>query len=250
MVIVVTKEGVPYADYKSRIQPLDLVLFKGGDFVSDLIRDLEADREHGHSRGDFSHSGIIVTTEVVTHPAMKPGRLYIMESTATGLLGCGIKNIDGQAFFGVQITDFDKLVEAYDGGSSRTRMAVATLKSRDAVKGKTLQAFWEQYRGTLYEFNILSMLCAIFPKLRFARKQFQKILGGGNWIFCSQLVCMALKAVNVYDQSINAEDVVPEDFVVIADNDGLPLVFTEPVYILSSKYSDGGGGGSSSCGGI
>lgn len=88
--------GVSYSDYKQYIEPLDIVLFRGGDLVSNSIRFFEKERL---GNGCFSHSGIIVTRDVLFHPNMVPGKLYILESTVTGFLGCGVKNIDGKAQF-------------------------------------------------------------------------------------------------------------------------------------------------------
>lgn len=73
-----------YKNNRNKIKALDLICFKGGDPVSALIRGLEKAYD-GDDR--FSHVGVIVTTEVLSHPKMKPGSLYILESTATGFLG-------------------------------------------------------------------------------------------------------------------------------------------------------------------
>lgn len=152
------KSGVPYESFRDKLRPFDCVFFCGGDFVSSTIRYIERQRL---GAGEFSHVGVIVTSDVLDHPNIVPGRRYILESTATGLLGCGVKNIDGKAAFCVQITDFDALVEAYDR-SSRTRIAVAHVADAAnpinllgvAEAKRRTQDFWERMRGRSYQFNL------------------------------------------------------------------------------------------------
>ena len=228
--------GRPYADYKQHIKPLDIILFRGGDLASSTIRYIEKKRD---GRGDFSHSGIIVTTDVLDHPDMKPGRLYILESTVTGWLGCGVKNIEGKAAFCVQITDFSKLVEAYDS-QKLTGLAVFHLDAPLPVDVKPkLQAFWEGIRGRSYQFDILSLLTCAFPFLRGDRRQIEEIFGGKNWVFCSQLVCMALQAVGVVSSAIDPKDIMPVDFLGGSDHE-MPCVVSnprEPVYLLNKYWA-------------
>lgn len=232
------KYGEPYDLYKTQVRPLDLVLFRGGDLVSGTIRYIQK-RQLGH--GDYSHVGVIVTTEVLdTHPKMLPGKRYILESTATGLLGCGVKNIDGKAFFGVQITDFDELLEAYDT-SRRTSVSIVHLRDRpdySDVKPR-LNAFWETMRGRSYEFNMWSMLSATFSFLRTYRAQMERVFGGGNWVFCSQLACMVYQACQLLPQSIESKDVVPEDLLGYDADKQVPLIFATslPTQLLNRRWA-------------
>jgi hypothetical protein len=233
------KLGVPFQDYKDQIRPLDLILFKGGDAVSDTIRFLE---KHFDGHGDYSHVGVIVTTAVLSHPRMQPGRLYILESTVTGFLGCGVKNIDGESFFGVQLTDFEQLLEGYDK-SDETRVAVAHLSPRYVPTLSTkalLQQFWERMRGRSYQFNMYAMLSAIFPFMRGGRRLAEKLLGGGDWVFCSQLACQVYQSVGVFPPNVDSASVVPEDLLGYDSDKQVPTnVFTssEPTCLLGSKWT-------------
>lgn len=234
-----------YSDYKSQIRPLDLIAFKGGDAVSAFIRYLE---KQTTGSGDYSHVGVVVTTDVLDHPRMIAGRLYLLESTATGFLGCGVKNIENKSFFGVQITDLDKLVSKYDR-SSQTAIAVCHLRSRNFENGvvrERLNDFWRRYAGRSYQFNMLSMLAAVFPWARTWQKQAEKVLGGEDWVFCSELACIAYQEAGLLDKDIVHEYVVPADFtggkdVENGDSDdteriqlGIPSdFFNKPVTLLN-----------------
>lgn len=212
-------------------RPLDLVLFKGGDAVSGAIRMLQ--QHYNPQAGHYSHVGVIVTTDVLKHPRMKPGRRYILESTATGFLGCGVKNIDKKGEFCVQLTDFDKLARAYLK-TQGTEIAVAHLREpkQAADVAANLQAFWEANRGRSYQFNIPVLLSAIFPRLRGYRKQLEKLIGGGDWVFCSQLACQVYQCVGVIPTTVDSKNVVPEDLVGCDTDVGLNHVpsnlFEEP----------------------
>lgn len=239
---ILSKNGEPYSEYKKQIRPFDLVLFKGGDFVSDTIRIIEK-RLQGY--GDFSHCGMIITTAVLDHPRMKPGKLYIIESTVTGFLGCGVKNIDGKSKFCVQITDFDELVEAYDK-NSHTALAISHVLTNpydiDPVHAKAnFTEFYRRMSGMSYQFNIYTLLCAVFPRLRFAKKTVNSLMSSERWVFCSQLVFMAYQALGVYDKEIDSSNVVPVDFlgydVDVGKNRVELKVDRVPTYIISHRWA-------------
>ena len=110
----IVKEGYLYSDLRKHIKPLDLILFKGGDFVSDLIRLIEyVDLGKNWSDG-YTHSGMIVTKELLNDDRLEEGTLYIWESTISGKLGSGVYNIDGKSFLGVQLRKFDDVIGPYD----------------------------------------------------------------------------------------------------------------------------------------
>lgn len=129
--------------------------------------------------------------------------------------------------FGVQITDFDKLVKHYNGEIAVCSLDVPVFEN---VKPR-LQAFWEQWRGVSYEFNMFTMLAAIFPFLRRWRTQVEKVVGGENWVFCSQLACMLYQAIGVFPETIQSKDVVPEDFLGNDSDHQVPLMVLPPLYL-------------------
>ena len=103
-----------YSSIKNIIFPLDIILFRGTDGVSDLIRVVEQDVR---GCGDFSHAGIIVTRELLPNlTKLEAKKLYVMESTMSyplPLVSDGPPNIlTGKGYFGVQIRDLSILLNA------------------------------------------------------------------------------------------------------------------------------------------
>src|SRR4029434_11276944 len=75
--------GVPALSDVS-IQPLDIILFRGTDWVSHAICFLEG-KMFGH--GDFSHAGVVVTREALDLPFLEPDKVYVWESTLSAPAG-------------------------------------------------------------------------------------------------------------------------------------------------------------------
>lgn len=210
------KVGKNYNVVKSQIRPFDLILFRGDDFVSNTIRRLQK-HQLGKGADAFSHCGVIVTTDILSHPNMEPGKLYIFESTMGGRLGQGVKNINGKTWLGSQIRDFDAVMVGYDA-SPDTRIAWLKIKKNpldthpiNEVREKMAYLFGK-YNNKLYEIHIINLFRAMFPSCRrrqFLRKQF---------LFCSELAALIYKKFNVLPKDCDPSNVVPADFIV-QDND-------------------------------
>ena len=119
------------------LRPLDLLLFAGSESVSSLISFIQ-NRSIEISDKDlpvqtFSHSGIVVTSDILDHPLIDPEKVYVFESTmGGGQYGDEVGNIDDMynvpgGFLGVQIRDLGKLQKPYLKGES-SKMAVARIK--------------------------------------------------------------------------------------------------------------------------
>src|SRR5436309_2685398 len=69
-----------YNDIKDKISPFDLIAFRGGDLASDLICFLQ---KHQLTCGDFTHVGIVVTSDVlmIKDYQLEEHELYLLEST-------------------------------------------------------------------------------------------------------------------------------------------------------------------------
>lgn len=224
------KSGVKYDSIKHQLRPFDLILFHGGDFVSDFIRKLQQCRL-GSGGELFSHCGMIVTTEVLSHPNMVDGKLYIWESTMSGRLGSGVKNINGETWLGSQIRDFDEVMEGYDAPPD-TRIAWARLKVNPLdnmplfeIREKMAYLFGK-YNHKLYEVHVANLFRAMFPRLR-RRQLFKK-----KFLFCSELVAIIYKKFNILPKDCDPANVVPGDFVVEdADHKVDRTKWETPVYM-------------------
>lgn len=249
----VVKEGVKYEDYKSKIKPLALVLFKGKDYVSDFIRYVQSGTVAASSNAgfdipndSFSHSGIIVTREILNDERLEEGKLYILESTMSGILSDGVDNIDGVSYFGVQLRDFDLVVEKYDKPDD-TVIAVANIdenilegawnSEQDLLKGAFTSLF-QKYNGVRYDANLVSLFSTTFHCLRPIRDVSEEALGTQEWLFCSELIAVIYQELGLYPSEIDPRDVVPMDFIGFdVDKNKIPVIVEKPVYIVSSFHS-------------
>ena len=93
----VTKEGYLFDEIKHKIRPLDLILFKGDEFVSKMIRKLERSKIKSNYV-QYSHCALVLDRELLNDYRLDPTKLYVFESTCSGKYGNGINNIDGNAF--------------------------------------------------------------------------------------------------------------------------------------------------------
>jgi hypothetical protein len=238
------KPGFLYQDAKEEIKPLDLLLFKGGDFVSNAIRFLEYVQLDDDWADDFSHAGLVVTKDILDDDRLEEGVLYVWESTMSGKLGQNIYNMKGKAFLGVQLRNFDVLIEAYDEPNN-TRIAFCPLRgnpyddveNRPQLKQKFTEIF-TKYNGTRYDLNLYSLLSALYPRIRFLRPKIEKFLNTEDWLFCSELCALVYKELDVLPSTVNEKNVLPVDFITGVDEDSeIPNEFVgEPVYIVTQKH--------------
>ena len=191
---------VSYSQIKSKLSPLDLILFKGTDIISDTIRFFEKDELNS---GLFSHCGLLVNSEILpTIKQLIPGRWYVWESTMSathGLLSYfsdGVPNaITGTGKLGVQIRDLEDVIDAYLK-SKDSAIAWCKLKNnpwyqqsgewylmylnRKRKLIKTVTDTHLLYGNRTYDCNIIDLFGAIFPFLRIPRDVFDESLVEGQ----------------------------------------------------------------------
>lgn len=259
-----------YSDIKDKMRPFDLIAFRGGDVISDLISAMEY---HQVGVGAFSHVGMIVTSDILPEChsdkktfKLQPGRLYLFESTFTyniGGIGDGVPDVvTGKGKFGVQLRDLEEVIPRYII-DERTKVAWCHLRDnpfdeipgepaenirlRRSILKKEFTEFFQQYEGRLYQLDIESLLAAMFPSLRFIRNIRDKVfsalyevlhecrlakknIGPAGWQFCSELIANVYQTIGIISPTFNPEDVVPIDFFG-CDKDSLPAVVEPPIYI-------------------
>ena len=102
--------SVNYYEIKNQIQPFDVLLFRGGDFISSAITKVQKLRL---GNGSFSHAGLVINGYLLGYDDEdKKDKLYLWEITMSGKLTDGVPDIRGKSFLGVQVRDLDKVVEA------------------------------------------------------------------------------------------------------------------------------------------
>jgi len=217
------KDGQLYDQLKMEFQPLDVIFFRGDGIFSKVIRLYE---QHGHkipNMSEFSHVGMVVTSEILEHPKIVPGQLYILESIVASHR---IPTIEGTLRSGTQLRNLDQVVTSFDQ-SPKTKIAWARLIKRPNphnLKTRFTQIF-DKYNKTSYDINPYSLQSSVFPFMRPLRKHVTKICNSHDWYFCSELIANIYKDLGVYPTTVNPEDVLPRDIAYpCADLDSMPVI--------------------------
>lgn len=242
-----------------QISPLDLIMFRGGEFFSDLIALMQ---RYKVQLDDFTHVGLVVTSDILkSYNGFKlhPGKIYVLESTFSypipsklaDLLGLGAPVPDvitGGAKFGVQLRDLEELLPAYLI-NEKTRVAWCKLKNnpyQDPNIVKKFKKVFKKYHGIPYEGSIVSLLSSIFPPLRKLRKlehrlldavwkiSGQELVSPSGWQFCSELIANIYKYLGIIDKSVDPMNVVPMDFMAQTK---MPQLLEDPVELSVDKLA-------------
>jgi len=243
-----TKQGDKYNKVKNQIKPFDLVLFKGGDYISDFIRyvqhlntEIKYNKKYDVNSDQFSHVGMVVTKDILPDSSLKDGKLYIWESTMSGDLTDGVPNVLGESYLGVQLRDLDQVVKNYDA-NPHTQIAFASLKDEiydeimftPELSNKFVKLF-ALYNGIRYDANLLSLYAAVNKDYRSHRDLIEETLNTENWLFCSELVALIYKNLGIFPESIDPKNVVPMDFIGFDDedevNENIPDVYSKLTYV-------------------
>ncbi len=212
---IIIKPGLNYKEIKNQIRDFDLIVFTGSDFVSKTIMSLSK-YELGKDAGHYSHVGMIITKNILDHPKMEDGELYIFESTMSGKLTDGVLNIEGESFLGSQIRKFDDVVKAYDSNpDTQVRWCKLLENPLDILQINdirlTMAELFLKYNHRLYEVNIMNLFFAMFPSLRKFKYNYYD---DNRFVFCSELAGIIYRAFFVIPFEANPTDIVPADFMV------------------------------------
>ena len=246
------KLGECYATIRPMLQTFDLLLFKGSDFVSNTIVKVEH-MDVGTKMPEFTHVGCVILGKdllPITRPAeeawLKEDGVYLFESTMSGKIAGGPKDVTEHARFGVQLRDLDKVVDLYDVPEA-SRMAWAPLRKeiRERFDAKKAREEYEKYKGLLYDASIIDLAAvADVPGARYIRDSaaFQWLRERfcccccsdkrtdfspntqktdnqpAHWMFCSELIANVYKDIGIIPQSVVADNVLPVDFICDPDN--------------------------------
>ena len=228
---VKSKSGVKFSNIKNEIRPLDIILFRGGELVSDAISFIE---DVFVGKGDWTHVGLVITTDIVPIKNGKPNQLYVWESTMSGDMGDGTNNVEtGDGFFGVQIRDLEKVVDTYDN-SADTKIAWCRLINNPLLQKETesdedyknridnlkekLFEFYEKHNNTRYDYNCLNLLSAICDNMPKCKNKV---------FFCSELVTAIYQILGLIPKEIDPETMSPVEFI----NGDHPLFILPPITV-------------------
>lgn len=218
----IVNNQISYSDFCKCVKPLDVLLFVGDDFVSSAIRKIQRVQL---GNGDFSHAGMVVTSDVINDPSLENGKLYTWEITTGSHLNDGVPDIRGKRFLGVQIREFDQVFDSFKNKSGG-KIAWCRLKKNPFIQVDA-DLFELKRQGTMIYHKTLdkpyeSICCcacelgkALIPKLRFIKINKHD----DEKFFCSEFVAHVLKTMGVLPDSINPSNVVPVDFIPGVDQD-------------------------------
>jgi hypothetical protein len=252
------KPGLPFSEIVPRMRTFDLIMFRGGDKVSDAISGVES---MVVGSGEFTHVGLVVRGDSLMPHAraneaewLTPDGVYLFESTKSGKMTDGVGDVHGHSHLGVQIRDLSKVVHAYDAADPDTRMAWLPLGP--AARSRAPASFrepYEKYRGLMYDASAVDLAaaagvpgarelrdCCLFSRLRSAcyRTACCFLCAGGvkradysptsnkkdntpsKWQFCSELAANILRDVpgGLFPASIEPENVMPMDLLTCVPN--------------------------------
>ena len=254
--------------FLTRIRPLDLLVFRGGEGVSKIITKLEKIKT---GSDEISHVEVAISRKwcrdilklnVTTDVEDTDDTLLSWGSTLSGSLNDGVYNGEtGGVTFGVQVRVLRDLVTEYikcpGANVGICRLIDNPIDQRDnetkqdyALRVEKLKNdisdAYKIYQGCAYETSPISLLAALFPVMRGWRNATEDLLGQvfdvNKWLFCSEFVAVLYKHIGVINdatdgvidgKTIDPRDILPVDFIgVDADNVlAVPICEIPPVWV-------------------
>lgn len=243
-------------EVRGHLRPFDLLSFRGSDKVSDTILKLE--REH-LGVAVFSHSGMVVTSELLPNHGLIEGKRYVLESTFSYSVP-GMPNapdvLEKKGAFGVQLRDLDEVLPIYLEDSKALVAWCPLINNPWCTEDKeklvrTFTEFFKKYYGRCYDMSIEDLLGSLYPEMRPLRNLRDHFFNGlysflhgvgleknkagpGGWQFCSELVANVYRTLGIIGEKFDPRDVVPMDFFG-CDQDGLPCLVEPPIFLSCKK---------------
>lgn len=218
-----------YEEMEKEIRPLDLIFFSGTEFVSQWIRDMSEFTRHS---GDWSHVGIVVNKKIMPNLNVTDSddTLFVWESTISSIYNVISVNhtLDaesGKPFFGVQVRRLNDVII----GDLKTKSSVvgwsklidnpidrnqgesdSNYSTRFAQLQSNMMDLHKKYYRRPYQMNLFKLCMAMFPIFK-SDTSLCCASFGNNWIFCSQLVALVYKKLQIFPEELDASRVIPED---------------------------------------
>jgi hypothetical protein len=222
----IVKNGEPYSNIRQYLNTFDMIFFRGSEGVSDIISKIQK-KLNGKGVPDYTHVGLIIRASDFPQDSSyyDANKIYVFESTQSGSLGDGTPNINFESKLGVQLRDFDKVVETYDN-HPKSKLAWAPMLTLyrpifNLENSELLLRIVRKYEGIRYDVSVIDLFSAVYKPLRPLRRLVRKFRKYANdWQFCSELCCNVYKDFGILNETINAENVLPCDFMENLENRG------------------------------
>lgn len=237
-----------YNEIKDKIHSLDLIGFRGDGLISDAISVLS-----GYLVGNdtFSHVGLVLKGECLPSLNLQSDKLYLFESTILNFSLRGDTGtvatrdiVSGESKLGVQLRDFESAFREYlTRGECKVawcplthnpivRRSEETMVEYAKRKGeiiKKIEKVYMRYKDSKYEFNVISLLSAMFSCCRKYRNTIEDATTE-DMQFCSELVGRVYSECGIIDKDKDPRDILPVDFFG-QDADGIPQICDNPIYL-------------------
>lgn len=193
----------------TKLSPLDIVFFRGrGEPVSNLISWFEREIV---GNGDWTHVGLLINSEVC-NLGLEKGRWYVFESTMSRFTDIP-DEISHKGKFGVQIRDFEKLIDKYIGGMAIGKLINNPYEQDLTSIGKKrfrkkFTKILKSYLSIGYDDNLISLLSVPIKCCRPIRDTFINTRGR---YFCSELVGCIYQDLGMLKDR-NPSDMFPINF--------------------------------------
>lgn len=204
-----------YDEIRNNINSFDVFLFRGNEIVSNTISIIEKKEEQNQEAGLFTHCGIVIKGDLFAESSKyyDKNKIYIFESVLSGHFGAGIKNVDGETFFGVQLRDLDELIPAFLS-QKNTHIGWCKILHKPHITKEEWMEIFNKYNHRKYDYNIIDLIASACKEIRIIRHissfWFHHIR---SWQICSELVANILLEIKMI-KDIDPRDVIPADFIV------------------------------------
>jgi len=233
------KDGELLSDILPKLRPFDAIFFKGNSAFSSVIKLFGKTKKRVINQCDFTHVGVIVTSDILLHDNILPNRKYILESIVGGIFAHNIKDINQKTFSGVQIRDLEEVISAYDIDNS-TQVAYGLLINNpiDTIPFKNIKEkfteFYAKYYGKNYDMNPYSLASSACSCLRPCRTSVETFCNTDDYYFCSEIITILYKYFGIYPESVNEKDVLPMDIAYSElDKDNNPKIMRKLIFITT-----------------
>lgn len=205
------KPGVEWSEVRNRLETLDMIQFRGWDWISRGMLRVEQ-RALGAKGGRYTHVALVMRGSDFpkTSPYHNDTKLYAFECTDPK--EDGVTNFNGKKFSGVQLRDLDAIVPNYDR-SEDTELAWMRMHDevRPDIDPEELERVVERYLDRKFDWNPLHLFGALYKSVRPWRNLFERTYSSKR-LFCSQLTALVLRDLGVLASEIEPLDVLPSDF--------------------------------------
>jgi hypothetical protein len=184
-----------FDEIKDKIKPYDIICFYGDGIISKIIGFFE---DFTLGSDEWTHIGMVVTTDIIPIKNGKPGKLYLLDSSMSGENHDGTINIEtGVGKSGVQIRSLKSVI--------KKRLKVAWFKLQNKpVDNTKINEFYKKHCNSNQNINI-------FP---FVNSFLSDVFNDDherNDMHCSEFIVRFYSEIGILPKNINSGAISPVD---------------------------------------